>query len=482
MPGRQVLPLLLMLAGCASPQWLTHSDPAGFSLDAPRGWAISSDARTGRIEIRGPEQQVVIWPVFLPRTLDAHSAAAVLARLSAASLPGVAWGQPRSAGPRAARAEGRSDTRSVVAVLTWVPSAKGAAGYIYVASAPQTAYRQAEPTFARILASFRLQGAPVKPRPQLAYVRWKDPRENAFSIDVPAGWTMTGGLYRFASVDTRGAWQAVSPEGIRVTGGDASLPTFTEPNSTLSFAGFREGTWYSPGYGVRMFVRRYLPGTQFAREYVSTKVAHDCADVRLTDSRDRADAVAALNAVYAQYGTGGVSFRLTAGEAAFRCNQQGRSMAGYYFAGTQRVQAAGMPGGIWNAEHLFGYLAPESRIETAQAVAAHMLASIQLNPRWVAMQQNIAANTSAIVSRTGAEISRMISDSYWNRQQVDDELSRRRSNATLGVEDVVDPATGRETKVESGSNYYWIDQRGTIVGTDTDTRPNLDFGELIRLP
>ena len=98
------------------------------------------------------------------------------------------------------------------------------------------------------------------------------------------------------------------------------------------------------------------------------------------------------------------------------------------------------------------------------------------------MQQNIAANTSQIVSRTQQEISGIISNTYWSRQSTMDEISRRRSNATLGLQDVVDTATGRQFKVESGSNYYWIDQRGTIVGTNTDTRPNLDFRELIRLP
>jgi hypothetical protein len=98
------------------------------------------------------------------------------------------------------------------------------------------------------------------------------------------------------------------------------------------------------------------------------------------------------------------------------------------------------------------------------------------------MQQNIAANTSQIVSRTNQEISRMISDTYRTRQSVDDELSRRRSNATLGVEDVTDPLTGREFKVESGSNHYWIDHRGAVVGTDTDTRPTLDFRAVIRRP
>jgi hypothetical protein len=48
--------------------------------------------------------------------------------------------------------------------------------------------------------------------------------------------------------------------------------------------------------------------------------------------------------------------------------------------------------------------------------------------------------------------------------------------------DVIDPATSRQIKVESGSNYYWTDQRGTVVCTDTDTRPNLDLRQAVRLP
>lgn len=237
-----------------------------------------------------------------------------------------------------------------------------------------------------------------------------------------------------------------------------------------------------PGYGVRMLVRRYTPGAAFAKEYVAGRVARGCADLTIADNRDRPDAVSGINAIYSQYGLAGMSIRLSAGEAAFRCRGGGQPMAGYYFAGTQHVQAAGMPGGIWNAEYLFGYMAPESKVAVAEAALDHILKSIELNPQWVAMQQNITANTSRIVSRTHADISRMISDSHWSRQQVGDEMSRRRSNATLGVEDVVDPATGREMKVESGANYYWIDQRGTVVGTNTDTRPTLDFRELVRLP
>jgi hypothetical protein len=211
-----------------------------------------------------------------------------------------------------------------------------------------------------------------------------------------------------------------------------------------------------------------------------TKLTKGCADATITESRDRPDAVQAINAIYSQYGNAGIVTNLTAGEVAFTCRKDSQLMQGYYLAGTQSTQGYGFA--LWHVEILYGYLAASGQVAQAQSVLGHMLKTFQLNPQWVAMQQNIAANTSQIVSRTSEEISNIISSSYWNRQGVMDEISRRRSNAILGVEDVTDPVTGREIKVESGSNYYWIDHRGIIVGTDTDTRPTIDFRGLTRLP
>jgi hypothetical protein len=40
----------------------------------------------------------------------------------------------------------------------------------------------------------------------------------------------------------------------------------------------------------------------------------------------------------------------------------------------------------------------------------------------------------------------------------------------------------RQRARESGSHYHWIDQRGVIVGTETDTRPTIDIRALVRRP
>ncbi len=432
-------------------------------------------------------ESAVVWPVFLPAAgvapLDFASTAAILHRLATKIWPDANWDAPQSVGPAAVRLRGRRGDAIVTTVFTWMASPKGAAAYLYATAAPAARYRSLEDSFARILASFRAVGMPAAQpaEPAVRYVRWSDPRENAFSLEVPAGWRVTGGLFRFASVDTRGAVEAASPDGqIRITLGDAELPTFTEPNQTLAMTGFTEGRWYSPGYGVQFLVRRYTPGTAFATEYVRTKVARGCSELSLLDTRDRPDAVQAINAVNAQYSAVGVSMVVTAGETAFTCRSSGRMLRGYYFAGTQLTRTQGVS--VWNVQYLFGGIAPADKTAQGQVVLEHMVRSFELNPQWVGMQQNITANTSKIVSRTHQEISNIISDTYWSRQSVMDELSRRRSNVTLGLEDVIDTQYGRQIKVESGSNYYWIDHTGTIVGTDTYTRPNLDFRELVRLP
>lgn len=480
--------LLASSAGCGAPQagWKAHQDPAGFAVTLPPAWKVARETASGRIELRGPAaERILIWPVFVPAGLDARSASAILRKLVGSLAPQASWGLPQAAGPSAIRMPGHKAGSIALAALAWVPSPRGCAAFLYLIEAPEGSWRQSEETFARILGSLAFAGPSSGARagPRLAYVRWNDPRENAFSLEVPEGWQIQGGLYRMASVDVRGAWQAVSPAGdIVITGGDPELPPFTEPTHMLAMTGFPEGSWYSPGYGVRMLVRRYMPGALFAREYVSARAARYCTDVVITANRDLPEAVAAINAVYAQHQAFGVAMRLSAGEAAFTCRHQGRPARGYYFAGTQLTQVAGMPGGLWRAEYLAGFVALEDKLELAREVFDHILRSIEVNPQWMAMQQNITASTSRIVSQTHAEISRIIEDSYWKRQAVMDELGRRRSNAILGVEDVIDPVTGRELKVESGSNYYWIDHRGTIVGTETHTRPSIDFREMIRLP
>ncbi|MBS1855241.1 MAG: hypothetical protein JST11_07735 [Acidobacteria bacterium] len=478
----------LLVCGAA---WMTHTDPAGFTLQAPAEWRVAADRASGRVTVTGPaRQQAIVWPVWVPGALNARSASNVLASLAAKAGIDAAWRPAPSPGANSVRFAAVAADRAAVAGFGWVPSAKGSAGFLYIALAPTAAFRGEAENFARIFASFRATGASTggaqsagSDGANLRWTRWQDPRENAFSLEVPAGWNVEGGAYRFAAVDIRKAVRATSPDGrIRITGGDQDLPTFTEPNQMLAMTGFREGSWYSPGYGVRMMVRRYTPGTLFAQQYVSGVAARGCADLAFTGSRDRPDADAPLNRLMSGLAAAGGMMQIRTGETTFTCRQNGQPAEGYYLAGSLRAGMAGSPSAIWHVEYLYGYLAAAGQVSLAQQVLAHMLSTYQDNPQWVAMQQNVTANTSRIVAQTQQEVSKIITDTFNYRNQVNDEISRRRENSILGTVDVVDPSTGRQFKVENSSNYYWLDHQGVIAGTRTDTSPGWNFREMVALP
>jgi hypothetical protein len=318
---------------------------------------------------------------------------------------------------------------------------------------------------------------PTAPR----YVRWSDPNEGAFSVEVPADWRVEGGVFRFAAVDVRTEFSVTSPDNqIRIMGGGKDIPPFTVPNQMLTFAGFPEGSWYSPGYGVRMLVRRFEPGTAFAVNHVRRQMSQLCNGLQIDGSRDRPDAVEAINRIHQQYGGMGVSVQSTAGEVTFGCDGQSGPLRGYHYATTQLT--ANPSGGIWHVPYLFGYLTTQNREAEAQQIFAHIIETIQLNPQWVAMQQGVAANTSAIVTDTNHAIMRTIRDTFENKQRVYDEIGRRDANARRGVVEVIDETTGEHFEVQSGSNYYWIDHRGNIAGTDVYTQPTIDFRGMLQLP
>jgi hypothetical protein len=486
--GALAVHLALASAACgqAPGAWPKFRD-GSVEVSHPPGWRAQRDPDTGRLLVMGPRgERLIVWPFWVDGALDPSTAANVLARMAGRQSPQTAWGRIQPAGRTGMRVDGRNGADSVVSVLTWTPTPRGAAAQFVLASAASNLRRESETAFAAILASVRFTGAqnagggPAVPR--VAFVRFQEPNESAFSLEVPQGWRVNGGLVRKAPVDIRSQVVASSPDNqVHLRLGDADLPAFTLPTALLAQGGFREGAWYSPGYGVNMQVLRYLGGEQFAAHWVNTRVAPSCGGLQVVSTRPLPQTVQALNEIMARYGTPYVAQRLHAGDVAYRCQQGAAPMLGYLFASTI-VTATADGAGTWSVDQLQGYHAAAARAAEAESLLARMVGSFQLNPAWVQMQQNITRNVSGIVADTNAHISRVISEGYWSRQSTLDELSRRRSNQILGVEDVRDPVTGRELQVSSGSNYYWIDPRGNIAGTNVDQRPKLDFRELIRLP
>lgn len=456
--------------------WKTSQDPMGFSVAAPEGWMVRSDSKSGRVKIQGSAgESIVIWPVFISAAdggggiLNPGGVATLARRLAVKVRPDVSWSPPQPAGPTAVRLMSSSGDQAIVSIFTWTPSQRGIVGYSYTIEASAAHYSSLEETFTNILASFRITGAENEQNPKAAinYVRWNDPRENAFSLEVPTGWQISGGMLRFASTDIRWSVKAVSNDGgINIRFGDTDIPTFSKPTPISSMSGLTEGSWYSPGYGVKMMISRYLTGKAFATQYVRTKVARSCPGLSITESRDITEAARTQSHIS----------DITAGDVYFTCRGNAGILTGHYIAVTQQFKTSP---GLWSMSLLLGNVAAPENVSQAESVMNHMFTTLQENPEWHLMQSKINGDTARIVHKTDQELTKIQADGFWGNQAIKDGMSRPRSNAMLGLEDVEDTVTGQHFRVESGSNYYHINHQGTIVGTDTDTSPGTDFRKLV---
>jgi len=99
--------------------------------------------------------------------------------------------------------------------------------------------------------------------PDAGWVKWTDPIEGAFTIDVPAGWQVTGGTLRPTPLTRAAFIQARAADG---SGSDfyrgREDSEFRRAPELLMMAP-PEGSWYSPG----MMVMNFRTGEQYAREY-----------------------------------------------------------------------------------------------------------------------------------------------------------------------------------------------------------------------
>jgi hypothetical protein len=152
---------------------------------------------------------------------------------------------------------------------------------------------------------------------------------------------------------------------------------------------------------------------------------------------------------------------------------------------------------IWYVYRLNGYIAAPQSQQAADSIAQKVMQSFRVDPQWQqrakqisdnavaadnARSQQIQARARAAIQENQRQTSEMIVKGYEQRTQVYDEISRRRENAILGTTDVIDPVSGSQYKIDSYSNYHWMNNQGTIVGNDTGTNPGAGFHDLITLP
>lgn len=224
----------------------------------------------------------------------------------------------------------------------------------------------------------------------LRFQQWSDPREGAFSLEVPAGWKISGGTVRpYAGAGGVSEVLIASPDGgVTVRLGDVNLPgTFLVPNETMSSLGCNEGCRPSSS----ALVLRYLSGQDFASYYVGQTMRQYCSSLGWTRKGSYPDYVRRQAQLMAQYGMNPFASH-TAGDVNYICKANGGTWVGYFFAETYAVNYQGT-GTAWAVARLQGYTTTPERAALADAVLQRAITTMRTNPQWFKGEQEQAQRT-----------------------------------------------------------------------------------------
>lgn len=292
---------------------------------------------------------------------------------------------------------------------------------------------------------------------KLTFYTFQDPNEGAFTISIPSTWQVMNGSGLIRPYIDAGVMVAAYSEnqGFIFL---SPVAAYTIPNSILDFAGFTEGTYYDVSGGIAkpMLVKRFID----AREYLNEYSEQLNVDTRIIEVVDRPDLIKSnLGPLITQQSAAEMTYVSSPGPSQLK----NKVIAYLYLVETGSI-------GVWAAT-MFGYSSPESLFNETEYLVLKSAETFKVDTNWAKREAQEVNRRIGIISETQESISDAIASTFEYRSESMDRMNEAWSKAILGIEEVYDPDTEDMYVVDSGSKYYWIDDRGNIYGTDTYESP-----------
>lgn len=330
-----------------------------------------------------------------------------------------------------------------------------------------------------------VDGIPLRP------FSYYDPQGGleAFSILVPQGWRVSGGVTWVparpaAPVHT--ALQLANPNGpeafeafpnLYFTWTNNPMLHMTQPPGSLYF-GYEVRQPASARDAMRMFVLprfRQLAGLAVIEEGPAPELLQTAVNNQPPPMQG------------AQVSNDAARLRLH-----FTLNEQPLAEELSGVTEYTRVVTPGLWGGIenifWSIGYLTAFRAGQGRLEVYASLYRAIFASVKINPAWTALVQQVSQgltnNTIRHINQIGA-LSRQISQTYneisdmnmrgWQEHSAAmDRVSEQFSQTIRGVDPYYDPNTGRTVELPSGYTQAWSTPLGEyVLSDDPNFNPNI---------
>lgn len=307
---------------------------------------------------------------------------------------------------------------------------------------------------------------------QVRFVKWTDPTERAFDLEVPQGWQVSGGIHWLGQIDARGYVQARSPDGkVRIFIDDPDILMRQVPHPAYAQIGWVEGRVVQAPTGP-IFIQRFQTGSQYAQQHVAWRLCKRPHWVKKGDLPALSRTITSSIEPYAR--ANGAIARASAGEASFLCD----NAQGYVFATTVLASSPSGPIQGWGVYKLSGFVSTDPlRSMQARYIMDHMMATFTPSPGWEQAYNrkvhDVAGRAMAMSNALVAQVRRNAAQNASNdlarlnhpNQGVNVRPGERRSssvNTILGTKEVCD-AIGRCQNVSTDHDTYYLDHSGNAV-------------------
>ena len=325
------------------------------------------------------------------------------------------------------------------------------------------------------------QQPPVNSPETIQWVRYNDSAEGAFNMDVPLGWQIQGGMYRFGYFDVRWMMGARSLDGkVIILINDVNAPPYVLPGP---FTG-REGQSYTKPQQMQMVVANFQEAQPYAEIYAKRRFSNICKS--MTPSTDT------WQPSIREKTQDLPPARVSDGSVAYNCDSSDGPRTAYVFSRNVLVQ--GQNYAFWTAEPVSVLCLPE-RCAQAREMTQHMMDSWEKNPQWVQYQNRLTQVGLAQIQAAFGQFMQQMQQFHQQftqsmNQQVAGYYARQNAQAKQvsgwcdninGLTNVSDPKTGAQFQVFSGpkSNYY---ANGLGVKINSNISPGPEFYQLDVIP
>lgn len=309
----------------------------------------------------------------------------------------------------------------------------------------------------------------------LRLVQVREPRQGAFTMLMPAGWQVAGGVF-WVHPD-----QAGGPANSIETKCDLTLSADRAGSVALHIYPdvYRADTAKMPAgamfpYGSNYAGMEAAPVPSAADYLVRGlhAVRPKATDLRVV----RSDRLAALAAAYTRHAAQVTPLLRPRFDAALVTVEYREGGVRYREQAFTVIEDRGAAAaGQWANRQTLSARAPADRYEAWAPIFGLMIRSIQLDPRWLRQELAAQAERAGVARQTQDEVQRIEREITRHRAETNAEINNDGFLTLTGQEEFLNPYDGHTVVSTDAYRHQWINGSGELIlSNDDGYDPNLD--------